>query len=149
VTAKILGESVEFRIEVEDSPRSVLLVLDRKCSIASVPWQDAYRLAEVIDQVIADVRDGFKPTDYATTVKEQGQVKLNHGKDLVHLFVEWTDRLRFTSLDALYLFEQALKKVAQDAQYEARGVHFRYGRSGMLTSVHNTKTDTVQKVRDG
>jgi hypothetical protein len=146
--AKILGESVEFKIEVEDSPKSVLLVLDRKCSVAAVPWEDAYRLAEVIEQVITDVRGDFRPTTYALTKREQAQVHFNHDKGLVFMFVEWTDRLRFASLDALYLVSQALKKTAQDAQYAVRGVHFEYVKgSNLLKAIHNVKRNTIQKVR--
>lgn len=144
---KVLGESVEFRIEVEDSPKSVLLVFDRKSSTVSVPFEDAYRLADVIGEVIEAVRGDFKPTPLSTTRAEQGKVRLNHSKGLVHLFVEWTDRLRFTSLDALHLFKQALRQTAQDAMYALRGVHFQYHKNGALKSVVNTKLGYEQRVR--
>lgn len=147
MSGKIIGENVEFRIEVEDSPKSVLLVLDRKCDWCFVPWDDAVNLADVIEQVIADVKDDFTPTLHAITVREQAQIQLNYHKGLVAIMVEWTDRVRFTSLDALYLFSQALRKVAQDAMYELRGTKFVYDKQGLLRKIINFKAGTEQKVR--
>ncbi len=144
---KILGESVTFQLEVIDSPKSVLLVFDRKCDLAIVPWQDAFQLAETMEQVIADVRSEFTPTLFGITLREQQQVKLNHHKGLVAIVVEWTDRICFTSLDALFLVARALRKEAQDSQYELRGVHFQYDREGMLKKIGNTRTGITQIVR--
>ncbi len=144
---KILGEAVIFRIEVQDAPKGILLVFDRKCDMAVVPWEDAHRLADLIDQVIADVRKEFSVTTYACTMLEQAQVKLNHYKGLVAILVEWTDRIRFTSLDALFLVGRALRKEAQDAHLEQRGVKFLYDRQGMISKIMNKNTGTTQEVR--
>lgn len=146
MTAKLLGENVVFQIEVEQD--AVLLVFDRKCSSALVPWEDAYDLAVLMEKVVEDVRNDFKPTGIATTMREQRQVELNHGKGLVAIFVEWADRVRYTSLDAFYLTAQAIKKTAQDAQYAQRGVHFLYqSGTNLLSKIHNTRTDVTQYVR--
>jgi hypothetical protein len=145
MSEKILGEAVTFRIEVEENPKGVLLVFDRKCDYCVIPWQDAHRLADLMDQVIADVRAEFVPTLYGITMFEQAQIKLAHHKGLVALLVEWTDRIRFTSLDALYLVGQALRKEAQDSHLELRGVRFVYDKQGMIRKIINR--DYTQEVR--
>ena len=144
---KILGESVTFRIEVEDSPKGVLLVFDRKCDYCIVPWQDAFRLAEVMEQVIKDVGKEFVPLSYDEVIEQSSQIRMNHHKGLVALLVEWTDRIRFTSLEAFKMVALALRKTAQDSSLELRGVHFKYDRQGMLKKIHNSRLGITQQVR--
>lgn len=144
---KIVGENVQFRIEVEDSPKCVVLVLDRKCDWCIVPWEDAFTLAEAIERVIQDVKGEFLPSDQFTMEREQAQVKFNFDRGLVAILVEWTDRVKFTSLEALLLVARALRRTAQDAQLAARGVRLKYGRQGAIRELHDLKAGTVQKVR--
>lgn len=144
---KVIGESVEFRIEVEDSPKSILLVLDRKCDWAIIPWQDAFRLSEVMDQVLDDVRREFRPTSWEVTLSEQSQIQLNHHKGLVALMVEWTDRIRFTSLDAFAMVKDAIRKTSQDAHLESRGLYFQYDMKGFIRKLYNRHTNMTQHVR--
>jgi hypothetical protein len=142
---KVLGENVQFQIEVESD--AVLLVLDRKCDWCLMPWQDAFRLAQVMEQVIEDVRKDFTPTSFLITQQEQSQIRFAHHKGLVALLVTWTDRVRFTSLDAFYLVQKALMKTAQDAQLSCQGIHFEYDRQGLIRKLHNLHRDEVQFVR--
>lgn len=144
---KLLGENVQFRIEVEDRPKSILLVFDKKCDWAIVPFQNAYELADLMLQVARDVKAEFARGDIFTIEREQAQVQLNFHKGLVALLVEHTDRLRFTTIEAFTLVAKALKKVAQDSQLSLRGVHLQYDRQGMIKKLFNTKLDTVQIVR--
>lgn len=147
MSEKILGENVTFKIEVEENPKGVLLVFDRKCDYCIVPWEDAVRLADLIDRVIGDVRKGFIPTSYVTTMEESCQIRLNHHQGLVAILVEWTDRIHFTSLDGLFLVSRALRKEAQDAHLEQRGVKFLYNRQGMIRKIFNKNTGLTQEVR--
>lgn len=146
--SKILGENVRFTIEIEDKPKSILLVFDRKCDVAIVPYQDAYNLAAVMEQVITDVKAEFgDATDRDVVESEQAQIRLVHHNELVAIVVEWTDRLRFTTWEAFYLVLNALKKCAQDAQLSAKGVHIRYDRNGMISKIHNKRLGHTQNVR--
>lgn len=146
--SKVLGENVTFRIEVEDKPLGILLVLDRKCDVAFVPWEDAFRLSEVMTQVANDVKTEFVPClDFIKIEQEQAQIRLNHHKGLVAICVEWTDRLRFTTLEAWGLVTIALRKCAQDAQLELDGVGFTYDNQGNIRKMHNHKLGTTTKIR--
>ena len=146
----VLGESVTFKIEVEDSPLSILLVFDRKCDYTFIPWQSAFDLAKTMDQVVKDVSKEFarmySVSVRETVVREQAQMKLNHYKDLVVLMVEWTDRLRFTSLEAFSLCSRALRHVGQDAYLaHKKGIHFLYAKDGMaIKQMVNAKQDYTQ-----
>lgn len=143
-----LGQKVNLTIEVEDSPSCVVIVFDRMSDMISIPWQNAYQIASAIDTVIKDARSHFVPTSIEVTYREQAQIRFNQTSGLVHILTEWTDRVRFTSLDALYLVSQTLKKYTQDAEYAEIGIHFEYIPGGrFLKAIHNTKTDTVQRVR--
>lgn len=143
----VLGQNVDFRIEVEDKPQSVLLVMDRKADTHVVTWESAFRLAEVMEQVINDLRGEFKPTSFFVTQQEQTQVKLNHHKGLVAILCDWTDRIRFTSLDAFFLVARALRKMAQDAYLELRGTKIEYNTEGLIKKIHNFKAGFTQEVR--
>jgi hypothetical protein len=148
MSAKILGESVTFRIEVEDKPLGILLVLDRKCNFAMVSWQDAVRLADAMIQVTRDVQQHFTPTSHAKTMEEQAQVLLNHHKGLVAFMWDWTDRIWFTSLDAFYLVAMGIKRTAQDAYMdEEKELNIFYNKQGMISSLYNRKLGTTQEVR--
>lgn len=139
----IIGENVSFKIEVEDN--KILLVFDRRCNVACIPWQDAENLVTVMEQVINDF--SFRSNDRQTIVRESSQVKINHHAGLVYLFTEWTDRLEFTSTDSFFLVTRALKHVVDDARLANRGIIFQYNQDGTLKRIHNTKANITQEVR--
>lgn len=145
----ITGESVKFQIEVEDQPKkSILLVFDRKSEFVFVPWQDALNLVELMEKVVKDVQDEFSPiVDVEAFRIEHEQVRLNHHNGLVALIVEWTDRVRFTSLLAFKALISAMKIMIQDCQLEARGVHIQYNKEGLIEKIHNSRSGITQHVR--
>jgi hypothetical protein len=136
-----------FSIEVEDRPLTILLVQDGRGDMVTVSWQDAVRLADVLDQVIADVGDQFIARPYRVTLDEQSQLRLTPHLGLVTIVTGWTDRVRFTSIDAVKLVTQALRKVAQDSSLQERGIIIEYNREGFIKRIHDLKTDATQVVR--
>lgn len=144
----IIGENVTFTIEVEDSPKAILLVFDRKCDHAIIPWQDAEELAKVMKQVIKDVKKEFPALEDSTTIlREQKQVRIAQKDGLVALKVDWTDRLKFTTVTAFTALQMALSVKAQDGRMAAKGVHFKYNKAGLLSSIFNSKSGSTQVVR--
>src|SRR6185369_14560520 len=135
-------ENVAYRIEVEDSPEmAVLLVFDRKADIFPLPYPDATELASNMEGVIRQVEKEFSPIwDIPATLREQAQVKLAKHDDLVVLFVDHTDRLRFTQLMAFGMVMNAMQKIAQDCYLEEKkGILLQYNRLGMIKTLHNKK----------
>jgi hypothetical protein len=146
---KILGENVTFQIEVQDRPKALLLVLDRKCDYCITHWEDAFNLAKTMEQVVKDVAKEFTAhRDFALISREQAQVRLSHHKGLVALVFDHTDRLTFTTLEAFLLVARALRKVAQDSHFEMdKGIKFQYDREGMISLIHNMRSGETQFVR--
>lgn len=142
--SKIIGENVTFSIEVE--PSSILIVFDKKCDHAIVPWQDAFNLSEVMTQVITDIGNDFPRTNDRTIIlREQGQIRFNHYKGLVAFLVDWTDRIKFSSIEAFNIVRLAIRKTAQDSNLELRGVRFKYDKQGMIKKLMtNSYTQEVR-----
>lgn len=147
-------QSIEFKIEIEDRPKRILIVFDRKMDCAMVPWQDAMRFADVMEDVMEDVVDEFMlcyPVIPAyITENEQAQIKFNYRLGLV-AFVpsQWTDRIAFTSLEAFNIVRLALRQTAQDAHlFHDKGVRLIYTdkRKKHIKEVQDN-SGHVQKVR--
>ena len=148
MTDTIVGQSVTFRIEVESSPPTVLLVFDRASDSVVLPWEEAFHLAEVMAEVARDVRSEFTGiVDPMLVMQQQAQVRMSYDRGLVMIVTPWTDRLRFSSLESWGMVALALRRMAQDAHWALRGVHFQYTRDGMIKRVHNSKNGVTQLVR--
>lgn len=148
MSGKLLGSKVDWKIEVEPG-KWLDLVFDRKSDFIIIPWQDAFALTDLMLQIVEDVGNEFpKYPDRSLVNREQSQILLNWDKDVVVLMVEWTDRVRFTTLEAFYLTAQAIRKLAQDSQLaNEKGIRFEYNSAGMIRKLHNLKMDYIQKVR--
>lgn len=141
----IIGENVKFNIHVDTN--KITLYFDKKCDHAIVPWQDAFNLAEVMGQVVTDVKKDFNRTlSRDVVIREQAQIKLAHDKGLVLLKVDWTDRIEFTSIEAFDLVARALKHCAQDCHLSERGIRFKY-KKGFISKIINTRNGVTQHVR--
>jgi hypothetical protein len=93
------------------------------------------------------VGDQFIARPYRVTLDEQSQLRLTPHLGLVTIVTGWTDRVRFTSIDAVKLVAQALRKVAQDSSLQERGIIIEYNREGFIKRIHDLKTDATQVVR--
>ena len=142
---KAFGTKSDFRIEVEESPLRIVIVLDRKYDVVIVPSEDALRFAETMDQVYEDFKDKFTTSNVQEVIDQQDQIRMAivQGGG-VAMVVKWTDRITFTSLDAFYLVSKALRKCAQDSDLAIRGVHIKYNKQKMIKSIHNSKTGETQ-----
>lgn len=151
MSAKVIGENVMFQIRVEEAPSRIVLVLDRKCDYAIVPWQDAFQLAETMERIVQELKCDsgimFPECSQELIEREQAQIRLAHHKGLVAILVEWTDRLRFSSLTAFLLTARALRKTAQDSYLEDRGIRIRYDRTGLIRKIMNIQANTIQFIR--
>jgi hypothetical protein len=149
----VIGEKFDVRIEVELSGpnKGVMLVFDKKTDYHVVPWQDAFTLAETMEQMIKDVGDQFgvdRIVNWPKIWREQAQIKLCQYKDLVCLLTDWNDRFKFTKLEALFLVARALRLCAQDAHLErVKGVKILYNKQGLISRIHNMRNDVTQFVR--
>lgn len=144
----MIGENVQFNIEVEDRPHSILLVFDRPCDHIFIPWESAFNLADLMDHVILDVQDEFSQLiNVEEFAREQAQIKFNYADGLVALLTEWTDRIRFTSIYAFMTVAKALRITAQDCQLACKGVHVEYTKEGLIKRIHDSKSGTTQQVR--
>lgn len=141
------AQNVIFRVEVEDSPLALVLVFDRKSDYVMIPWQDAMRLADTLDQVIVDVGSSFVRRPQRIVIDEQEQVRLGHHDGYVTLFTCWTDRIKFVSIEAVALVSQAIRKVAHTAQLEDRGIIIQYNREGLIKKIHDLRNGITQVVR--
>lgn len=146
MSAKILGKNVTFKIEVEDYPKRILLVLDKKCEWAVVPWEDAFNLAKVMEQVIDEVGPTWPMCgiDIMMPYREQAQIKLNWSKGLVAIFVDSTDRVAFTTIEGFFLVMRGIQLAAQDAHLALRGTRLKYNKQGFLKEIHNVKAGFTQ-----
>jgi hypothetical protein len=126
----VVGENVVFQIEVEDQNHRIGLIFDRKASSCVLPWQDAFRLAELMLQIAAEVKGSWPHVSIITANEEARQIRLAHQKGLVAFFTEWTDRIWFTSIQAFECTAMAIRRTAQDCQYAERGVNLAQLRTG-------------------
>lgn len=135
---------VQFKIECDKN--GALLVMDRKQDTVIMDWQSAKELGRGMLMAVPHLLKVVPPWDLAATLWEQGQIKLAANKGKVAMLTEWTDRIRYKSVEAFRLTAMALLKVAQDAELQARDVHIVYDEKGFIRQIHDLRAGTVQGV---
>lgn len=103
------------------SARVIVLNLDRATDCILMPWDLAYQLADLMQQVIDDARCETDPIDPAQLLQEQSQIKVGVWQSKVFLQFPWGDRFRY-HWRSLQVLQQALRIKAQDVQFAERQV---------------------------
>src|ERR1700736_1167253 len=127
-----MPEQLDIRIEVDHS--HVVMVLPRKMDDFPTPWQNARELGTILEQAAGDVPAPPRVINWAQVKADQAQIRMTRHKKLVVMLFEHTDGIRLCP-EAAKLVGRALRKVAQDAELAARGVHMVYNRRGELQQI--------------
>jgi len=135
---------VQFKIECEGD--KVLLVMDKKQDQVIMDWQSAKALGDTIALAVAHLVKHMKPVDRSTSQWELQQVKLIGHKGRVAMLTPWTDRIKFTSLQAFALLGQGLQKIAHDMDLEEQDIHVVRDEAGFIQAISNKKTGITQRV---
>lgn len=136
---------VQFKIECDD--KQILLVLDRAQEYVIMDWQSAQGLAQVMLKAFGHGARYLKPTDLTTTQWEKSQVKVVADKGKVAMLFDWSDRIKYTSLNAWLHVAQSLAKAAQDMELQEKdGVHLTYDEAGFIKAINNFRQGLVRRV---
>jgi hypothetical protein len=110
-----MSENNDIKIEVFED--HLMLILPRIMDDFITPWENAWKLGAILEQVAESIKVKDSIIDSAKVERESGQIALNtHQNKYVCLLFRHTDRIKLSYHSAI-MVARAIKMKAQDLDY--------------------------------